>query len=56
MEHPEGGKVEMTGVHFGAKAFYSCEDEFHVTGLKQRVCQPDGTWSGSDTTCQENSK
>ena len=31
---------------------YACETGFNLVGMSERVCQSNGTWSGSAPTCQ----
>jgi len=53
---PTLGSVSLTGRLFGDRATYSCEQGFHVVGLKERTCQADGTWSGQPPACKQNSE
>ena len=45
------GQVEVTGTRQGDKANYFCNYGFTLSGNEQRVCQKDGTWSGSEPSC-----
>ena len=33
-------------------AFFTCDNGYTLTGGSFRVCQNDGTWDGTTTTCQ----
>ncbi|XP_021948742.1 sushi, von Willebrand factor type A, EGF and pentraxin domain-containing protein 1 isoform X2 [Folsomia candida] len=50
----ELGEVHANGKFFGSKATYSCPDGFKVIGMEERVCQADGSWSGTAPSCQKN--
>jgi hypothetical protein len=52
----ELGEVATDGKMFGSKATYICPDGFKVIGMEERVCQADGTWSGTPPSCQKNSE
>ena len=43
--------ISGTGVYQDT-ALYVCEDGLNLVGVSERVCQSDGTWSGSAPTCQ----
>ncbi|KAL0277452.1 UNVERIFIED_CONTAM: hypothetical protein PYX00_004721 [Menopon gallinae] len=51
---PELGVVTLSGRMFGDKASYTCDHGFHLVGLKERVCQADGSWSGRAPSCKQN--
>ena len=36
---------------FNSSAVYSCNDDYVLKGETTRVCQADGEWSNSDSTC-----
>ena len=36
----------------GDTCVYQCDDGFGVQGSHDRECQSDGSWSGTDTTCE----
>lgn len=48
------GDVVASGKVFGSKASYTCPDGFKVIGMEERVCQADGTWSGTPPQCTKN--
>lgn len=36
---------------FSARVAYTCDKGFFISGPKERVCQGDGSWSGSPAVC-----
>ena len=51
------GSLLISGTGVGVyqeTATYACETGFNLVGMSERVCQSDGTWSGSAPTCQSN--
>ena len=34
-----------------SKATYSCSGDYNLKGNRERLCQVDGTWSGTDPEC-----
>ena len=46
------GVVRVTGQEPGATATYSCNPEYDLSGAEIRTCNPDGTWSGQEPTCE----
>ena len=49
------GSLLISGTGAGVyqeTATYACETGFNLVGMSVRVCQSNGTWSGSDPTCQ----
>ena len=55
LSSPMNGSVLISGTGVGVyqeTATYACDTGFNLVGLVRRVCQSDGTWSGSDPTCQ----
>ena len=51
---PTFGQVTLRGLLFNDKANYTCELGYTLVGPKQRLCQADGTWSGSFPICKQN--
>ena len=49
---PENGNVEVTSTVVGTVATYSCNDGFKLVGNENRVCRPNGQWSGVAPSCQ----
>ena len=35
---------------------FKCNTGYELTGSDNRTCQSDGSWSGSETICQEGEK
>ena len=55
LSSPMNGSLLIPGTGVGVyqeTATYACETGFNLVGMSERVCQSDGTWSGSDPTCQ----
>lgn len=46
------------GVGAGSQIEYRCKGGFYLVGNEIRTCQKDGTWNGTEPTCDEgeNSK
>ena len=42
----------VTGTTFSSRVTYSCSVNFMLSGEETRVCQADGTWSGTLPTCE----
>jgi CUB/sushi domain-containing protein len=49
---PPNGDIRVSVTTFGSFARYSCSIGYELTGLEVRVCQTDGTWSGSAPICK----
>ena len=55
LDSPMNGSLLISGTGVGVyqeTATYACATGFALDGMSERVCQSDGTWSGSDPTCQ----
>lgn len=53
---PDNGTISLTGTTFMNTATYSCSVGYTlINGDQVRECQPDGTWSGTQPTCQGGS-
>ena len=52
LEFPANGKVRHNGRKIGSFATYSCNRGYKLVGVSNRMCQPDGTWSGKKPVCQ----
>ncbi len=48
---PANGSVSRTSGATGDLATYGCSGGYTLVGNATRVCQTDGTWSGTDATC-----
>ena len=46
------GQVNVDGNTFGSQANYSCSEGYVLNGNSTRMCQSDGQWSGSESTCE----
>ncbi|XP_053408096.1 sushi, von Willebrand factor type A, EGF and pentraxin domain-containing protein 1-like [Mercenaria mercenaria] len=51
LSDPMNGGVTISGTKFGAYATYVCDAGHQITGSPSRLCQEDGTWSGSSPSC-----
>ena len=52
---PTNGGLLISGTGGGVyqeTVTYACETGFNLVGMSERVCQSNGTWSGSAPTCQ----
>jgi len=57
LDDPDDGRVVCSlgvdGVPTeGDTCVYQCDDGYIVTGGDSRECQSDGTWTGSEITCE----
>jgi len=53
LSDPINGTVEFTiSTILGSQAFYRCMEGFLLNGNGVRMCQENGTWTGSDPTCE----
>ena len=52
LTNPENGMVMVDGVIEISTAIYSCNTGFNINGSHSRTCGPDGTWSGTEPSCQ----
>nr|XP_014289884.1 sushi, von Willebrand factor type A, EGF and pentraxin domain-containing protein 1 isoform X2 [Halyomorpha halys] len=51
---PALGSVTIGGRLFGDRASYICDPGYTLVGLKERICQGDGNWSGAQPQCRHN--
>ena len=51
LSNPNNGQVTVTDFTFGSEAHYSCTADCQPVGDSTRVCQADGSWSGSVPQC-----
>ena len=52
---PENGQLDLEGVTEASTATYSCNIGFTLNGDQTRTCGSDGSWSGSEPSCQGKS-
>ena len=53
LDPPSNGGLEIAGAGgYEDVATYSCDTGFNLVGMSQRACHSDGTWSGSEPTCE----
>ncbi len=55
LSDPKNGSVKQRGVLYDAKAIYSCDEGYILTGTKVRVCQRNGKFSDDAPTCERES-
>ena len=48
---PNDGVHRVFSTTFGSVAHYECDSRFRLVGMEQRICQPNGQWSGSLPSC-----
>ena len=48
---PFYGEASCEGYIVGKKCQFTCSNGFELTGPRERVCQPNGKWSGSNVKC-----
>jgi len=53
LTNPTNGTVATpNGTGYGSTATYACSGDYGVVGATTRTCGSDGTWSGSEPTCE----
>lgn len=52
LQDPRNGRVSISGYIVYSVATYKCDSGFGIKGAVTRMCKKDGTWSGSDPTCE----
>lgn len=52
LDHPQRGRVFLSGTTFGSRANYSCETNHKLVGPVRRVCEEDGVWSNTPPSCE----
>ena len=46
------GQIQGSDYSYNAKITYSCiAANFKLSGSEERICQADGTWSGTQPAC-----
>ncbi|XP_071024374.1 complement factor B-like [Oncorhynchus clarkii lewisi] len=48
---PAGARRSVSGFGFEDKVTYRCDDGLHLLGSKERVCQENGQWTGTEPKC-----
>ncbi|XP_076346234.1 sushi, von Willebrand factor type A, EGF and pentraxin domain-containing protein 1-like isoform X1 [Tachypleus tridentatus] len=46
------GEITAPDTTYSSTAIYSCMVGYELNGSKQRICQQDGLWSGSEPSCE----
>lgn len=49
---PRNGRRLGNNFTVGAVVFFRCFDDFDIVGSKFRICQANGSWSGTQPVCQ----
>ena len=52
LDDPANGTVVLTGTSMGDTATYSCNNGYELEGNRQRMCQMNRQWSGSEPSCR----
>ena len=55
LDDPMNGRVSLDETVFESIATYTCDPGFVLVGNMERICQADGTWSGTEPTCEGQS-
>ena len=53
---PYNGKLDCSFdevAHYEDICNFTCNTGYELTGNDSRICQSDGSWSGTETTCTE---
>ena len=53
---PVDGTVNVSGTVYGSVAYYSCNDNYLLIGLRTRLCSSYGTWTGTNPVCKSKGK
>lgn len=56
LPNPPNGRVSLTNTTFMFSANYICDPTFILFGNPRRICQANAIWSGSEPTCQRESR
>ena len=56
LEDPVNGQVSLDETVFESIATYMCDPGFVLIGNIERICQADGTWSGTEPACEGQSR
>ena len=51
LENPTNGQVDFTATFGGSIANYTCDQGYLLCGAGNRICQSNGSWSGSPPDC-----
>ena len=51
LEDPVDGQVNFVETFGGSVANYSCDESYVLCGSESRLCQLNGSWSGSPPDC-----
>ena len=49
---PNNGQVDHYETLVGSDAMYSCDKDYVLKGVENRVCLSDGTWNDSEPVCE----
>ncbi len=49
---PINGRVTFNGIVVYSIGTYECDSGFGIKGAVSRMCRKDGTWSGSNPSCE----
>ncbi len=52
LTNPLNGQVQFSSSSIGSIATYTCNNGYNLVGsIHQRICRPDGEWSGEEPRC-----
>lgn len=53
---PSHGSREQTDFKIRSKVYFTCSEGFDLIGSSERMCFPNGTWSGTQPFCKRKKK
>lgn len=53
---PSHGSREQTDFRIRSKVYFSCMEGYDLIGSSERMCFPNGTWSGTQPFCKRRKK
>jgi len=53
---PSQSTREQTDFRIRSKVFFSCSEGYDLIGSPERMCFPNGTWSGTQPFCKRKSR
>ncbi len=56
LTNPDNGMVDTSMTTEGSTATYTCNTGYNISPGDTRTCQANGTWSGSEPTCDRKFK
>ena len=56
LSHLSHGRIILKGNFFNARVQHECESGYYLSGVKERVCQGDSSWSDHPPECKSKRK